>query len=138
VLNSGNAVLSSPVRGAPTLAADVAASLLTQFGVATPVIVKTAKAWAAIVAENPIVPASTDPGQHLVVVSMDADALQALAPLKSLLMPGERFEIGAHAAYLDCAEGLLTSPAAAALLGKGGRQVTTRNWNTTLKLLQML
>jgi hypothetical protein len=39
-----------------------------------------------------------------------------------------------HAAYLHCAAGLLESKAAAQLLGKGGRDLTTRNWATVLKL----
>ena len=43
-----------------------------------------------------------------------------------------------QAAYLHCASGVLESKAAAALLGKRGRGVTTRNWATVLKIAAAL
>ncbi len=78
-----------------------------------------------------------DPSRLLVVFSPDAAALQRLAPIGALAVPPDRFAIGARAAYLHCGTGLLDSPAAAALLGKAGQAVTTRNWRTTLKLLEL-
>ena len=55
-----------------------------------------------------------------------------------MLQPPERFHIGNHAAYLHCADGILESKAGSALLGKLGREVTTRNWATVLKLKELL
>ena len=53
-------------------------------------------------------------------------------------VPPERLHIGGHAAYLHCAGGILESKAGSALLGKLGREVTTRNWATVLKLKALL
>ena len=55
-----------------------------------------------------------------------------------MVQPHERFHIGSHAAYLHCAGGILESKAGSALLGKLGREVTTRNWATVLKLKALL
>ena len=43
-----------------------------------------------------------------------------------------------RAAYLWCADGILVSKAAVALLGKAGREATTRNWATVLKIRDLL
>jgi uncharacterized protein (DUF1697 family) len=53
------------------------------------------------------------------------------------IQPPEQFSIGHHAAYLHCADGILESKAARALLGKAGRAASTRNLATTLKLLAL-
>jgi uncharacterized protein (DUF1697 family) len=55
-----------------------------------------------------------------------------------MLAPPEQFHVGRHAAYLHCAGGILESKAGSALLGKLGREVTTRNWATVLKLKALL
>jgi uncharacterized protein (DUF1697 family) len=55
-----------------------------------------------------------------------------------MVRPPERFHIGSHAAYLHCASGILESKVGSALLGKVGREVTTRNWATVLKLKEEL
>jgi uncharacterized protein (DUF1697 family) len=55
-----------------------------------------------------------------------------------MLQPAERFHIGNRAAYLHCAGGILQSKAGSALLDKLGREITTRNWATVLKLQALL
>lgn len=138
LLNSGNAVFTSTARSPQELADDMAEAVRQRFGVSTPVMVKAADEFAAIVAGNPIVPPASDYSRFLVGFSMSTEALQALGPLQSLLMPGERMAVTEHAAYLHCAGGLLESKAGEALLGKAGRSVTTRNWATVLKLAALL
>ena len=54
------------------------------------------------------------------------------------MRPPERFAIGDNAAYLHCAGGILESRAGAALLGKAGQALTTRNWATVLKLCALV
>ena len=55
-----------------------------------------------------------------------------------MLNPPEQLHVGDHALYLWCANGILESKAGAALLGKVGRNATTRNWSTVLKLSALL
>ena len=138
LLNSGNAVFSASSRSPARLAADIAGAIQARFGVVTPVIVKSATEFAAIVAHNPIAPPESENSRFLVAFAMDRARLQELASLQPLLQPGERLVVTEHAAYLHCAGGLLESKAGAAILGKGGRGITTRNWGTTLKLASLL
>jgi uncharacterized protein (DUF1697 family) len=133
LLNSGNAVFSAPRGSATRHAAQIAATLRAELGVDVPVIVKTANELDAIVAANPL-PDAADPSRLLVVFAPDAAALAALAPIGALVAAPEQFELGRHAAYLHCPQGILESRAGEALLGRAGRGVTTRNWATTLKL----
>lgn len=134
VLNSGNAVFrvagGTPARHAAAIEALIAARLR----LAVPVVVKSAREWAAIVDENPLAGAAENPSRMLVAVAQDRRALAALSALQPLVAPTERFHIGRHAAYLLCPSGLLASQAGAALLGRIGKSVTTRNWATVLRL----
>jgi uncharacterized protein (DUF1697 family) len=74
----------------------------------------------------------------LVAFAQEPAALRALAPIGALAAPPDQFHLGAAAAYLHCPGGILTSKAAAGLLGKAGRTATSRNWSTTLKLQAIL
>jgi len=85
LLNSGNAVFSSASRSPAKLAADIAAAVQGRFGVVTPVIVKSAAEFAAIVDNNPIVPPESENSQFLVAFEMDRTKLQELGNLQSLL-----------------------------------------------------
>lgn len=143
LLNSGNAVFHATggtgAGAARKHAETIAASLATHLKVAVPVIVKSARELDAIVAGNMLARDAAadprlDPARLLVAFAPDAAALASLAPVAALVRPPERFLIGAHAAYLHCAGGILQSKAGEALLGKTGRAATTRNWATTLKL----
>jgi uncharacterized protein (DUF1697 family) len=133
LLNSGNAVFGAARGSATRHAAQIAESLRTGLGVDVPVIVKSAGELDAIVAANPIADPA-EPSRLLVVFAPDAATLAGLEPIGSLVAAPERFEIGRHAAYLHCPQGILKSRAGEALLGRAGRGVTTRNWTTTLKL----
>ncbi len=138
LLNSGNAVFSAAKGTAAKHAAGIAAALKQQMQVEVPVIVKTAKEMAAIVAENAIKVDADLHARLLVAFTQESEALAKLAGIEPLLHPDERFAIGSHAAYLFCAVGILESKAGEAMLGKIGRGATTRNWATTLKLLALL
>jgi uncharacterized protein (DUF1697 family) len=138
LLNSGNAVFLAGAARVDDVAADVHEALRERLGVSVEVVVKDADEFGAIVAGNPIVPAADEHARFLVAFARDAENLRHLAALEPLLRPEERLAIGEHAAYLHCAAGIRDSRAAAALLGKAGRAVTTRNWATVLKLKALL
>lgn len=139
LLNSGNAVFKSSAgkasaRTACTHAAAIAAAISDKLKFEVPVIVKSATELAEIIAENPLMEHVADASRLLVVFVQDAKALTELRIIERLIVPPERFVIGAGAAYLHCALGILESKAGAALLAKAGKSVTTRNWATVLKL----
>lgn len=139
LLNSGNAVASHNSRSADALAAKVHAALQDQLGLNVPVLVKTAAGFSAAVAAHPgPVPAVEEHPRLLVAFAQQAADLQSLAALQPLLQGDESLHIGSHAAYLHCAGGILQSKAAAAMLGKAGRSLTSRNWATVLKIQALL
>lgn len=138
LLNSGNAVFTSPDRSATKLADRIHAALTERFGFDVPVIVKSASDIAAIVADNELGSVAKDPSRLLVAFTRESQDLEALSTLSSLLSGREKLHVGKHAAYLWCANGLLESKAGEALLGKRGKSITTRNWATTLKIHGLL
>lgn len=138
LLNSGNAVFSSPGRSAAKHSEAIAAALREGLGVAVPAVVKSSDEYRAAVEGNAIAPPPEHFSRLLVAFAQDPRALQELKPLLSLVRGGERFVIGRQAAYMYCAGGILESKVASALLGKAGRDLTTRNWATVLKLAELL
>ena len=137
LLNSGNAVFSARSGAAVAHASAIAGAIARKLKVEVPVMVKSAKELAAIVAENPIAVDAAEYPRFLVAFAQEPNALSGLAVIEPLVQPPEGFAIGRHAAYLHCAHGILESKAAAALLGKAGRAMTTRNLATTVKLLAL-
>ncbi len=138
LLNSGNAVVSSRHRSAAGHARAIGAALQVEFDLDIHVIVLPAREFNEIVAQNPLAQTAGDHSRHLVAFAQDSAAIQGLSGLAAMVNPPERLCIGSHAAYLQCPGGILESRAAAALLGKFGRSVTTRNWATVLKLNDLL
>ena len=138
ILNSGNAVFESAERSAERLAGRIREAIAFNLRVDVPVIVKSEKDLLAIVRGNELAALSTDSSRLLVAFTRDAGSLAALAALAPLARAPERFQLGERAAYLWCADGILTSKAAVALLGKAGREATTRNWGTVLKIHDLL
>jgi uncharacterized protein (DUF1697 family) len=134
VLNSGNAAFRASNGSPASHAANIAAAISVTLKIEVPVVVKSARELAAIVAENGLASAAVDPSRLLVAFVQDGKALSSLATVATLVMPPEQFVIGKSAAYLLCPSGVLESKAWEALLGKAGRFATTRNWATVLKL----
>jgi uncharacterized protein (DUF1697 family) len=138
LLNSGNAVFDSTARSNTAHATRIQTALAETFGFDVPVIVKSSKDVAAIQAENSLATVATDHSRLLVAFTPDAKGLEPIAALAHLVVAPERVLVGKHAAYLWCANGILESPAATALLGKVGRAATTRNWATVMKIAALL
>lgn len=134
LLNSGNAVFKAPGASAAAHARAIAQAISDSLAFEVPVVVKSAQQWAAVVHENPYAQAVADHSRLLVAFTQEEPDLAALRGIAALVTPPEGFVVGAHAAYLHCAGGILESKAGAALLGKVGKAATTRNWATTLKL----
>lgn len=137
LLNSGNAVFSSSEASAAKHAAAIASALEQHLGLRVATVVKSGVEMSAMVAGNPIPVPVADHSSFLLAFAQEPTALTELSALLPLLQPPERLVIGEHAAYLHCANGILASKVAAALLGKLGKTVTTRNWATVLKLLAL-
>jgi uncharacterized protein (DUF1697 family) len=134
LLNSGNAVFSA-AKGTPAShAARIAAAIRARLKLEVPVIVRSAREFSALVAENPIPAREPEHSRFLVTFVQDTQELSDWASIAPQVVAPERFAVGRRAAYLLCANGILESRAWALLLKKAGGSTTTRNWATVLKL----
>jgi uncharacterized protein (DUF1697 family) len=131
-LRSGNVILDSGL-GEQQLAADVREAIEAEFGFEVPVVVRTGKELAAVVAGDPFATEATDPARYLVTFLSDApprDAVDALprADVGAYLVRGREL-------YLWLPDGIQNTPLAAwrwdRLLGVPG---TARNWRTVTAL----
>lgn len=138
LLNSGNAVFRVDGGTPASHASAIAAAIVDGLKLDVPVIVKSARQLAAIVAGNVLAADCPDPTRLLVAFVQDRAALAGLESIRPLVVAPERFAVGADATYLWCPEGVLKSKAGEALLGKVGRAATSRNWATVLKLHAMV
>lgn len=138
LLNSGNAVFDGGAGSTVKLGQHIRSAMVTSLGVDALVIVKTAKEIAGVMAGNPLAAIATDPSRLLVALTTDAKTLAAVQKLASADWGAEKVHIGAHAAYLWCANGILESKAAVALLKGLEDSGTTRNWATLEKINAML
>ncbi|MBK8287131.1 MAG: DUF1697 domain-containing protein [Ahniella sp.] len=137
LLNSGNAVFNADMGTSAKLAHDISKAISSRLNIEVPVIVKSAQELTDIVAGNSLTFEEQDFSRLMVAFAQDPGTLAGLVAIEPLVVAPEQFLIGRNAAYLHCASGILESKAAAAMLGKIGKEVTTRNWATVLKLMAL-
>jgi uncharacterized protein (DUF1697 family) len=138
LLNSGNAVFTGNAEPPATHAARIREAVLKKLGVDALVVVKSAKDIAAIIRGNAILAHATDDAKLLVAVTSDARALTKVKTLSRAQWGAEKVHVGKHAAYVWCANGILESKAAVALLRGLEEAGTTRNWGTLNKIHALL
>ncbi len=138
LLNSGNAVFSGAKEEPEKLALRLRAAVAKKLGVDALVIIKSAADVAGIMSGNALEKLATDHSRLLVAMTNDAKALAALKPLVKSEWGAEQVHVGKHAAYVWCANGILESKAAVALLKNLDSTGTTRNWATLIKIHTLL
>ena len=134
LLNSGNAVFTAGASKSSDLSRTIRETVKKKLGVDAHVIVKSARDIAAIAEGNALGGIATDASRLLVAMTEDPKLLVPLKSLAKLQWGDERIHVGKHAAYLWCANGILESKAAVALLGGLKDVGTTRNWATLQKI----
>jgi uncharacterized protein (DUF1697 family) len=138
LLNSGNAVFTAEATPNRELAQTIRAAVHKKLGVDAHVIVKSAKDIAAIAKGNALEKLATDPSRLLVAMTDDPKSLATVKALAKLPWGDERIHVGKDAAYLWCANGILESKSAVALLGGLKDVGTTRNWATLTKIRALM
>jgi len=134
VLNSGNLVFGAGEIDPLAAATAIEEAMVLKLGVAARVMVLAGDDLASVLAENTLLPLSSDHARLLVFLLPDAAARTALAPLCERDWGEGALALGQRAAYVWCPDGVLDSPAAAALGKQLGDTTTSRNWNTLCKL----
>lgn len=134
-LQSGNAVVTSGDEGPEAVAAAVAAGLGERFGLEVPVVVRTAEAFDAAVAANPL--EVGDPSRFLVLFCSGTLDTAALSGLDTSQFPRERLAVTATEAYTAHEEGLRFARLPEVVARHTDGFVTGRNWRTVVKLAEM-
>ncbi len=134
LLNSGNVVFTHARTSAPTLAARIREAIASDMHVDAPVTILDAVELDAIVAENPLAGPATDPSRLLVAFPSRSEHLALLASLVRDSRGREKLAVGPRAAYLWCPDGVAASRLWKAVNQALGGDVTSRNWDTVLKL----
>lgn len=138
LLASGNLVVESE-RPPADLEAAVEAEMEGRFGVSTAAMVRTPAQWAGLIAANPFArQAASDPAKVVAMVMKAGLKTGALEACRALCEGDEAVEYAGGVLYFWFADGQGSSAifkkATPRLLGMG----TGRNWNTVLKLGQMV
>jgi len=137
-VQSGNAVFGTKLGGAKLTKA-IEGALERYMGRRIATTLRTHKQLKAIIEANPFAKVATNPTYLCVTFLSNAPTKSEVAPLHARDWRPELFQVAGNQIYTWHPNGQGRSPLAAAL-GKLPLRgaVTTRNWNTVLKLLQML
>jgi uncharacterized protein (DUF1697 family) len=138
LLNSGNAVFTANAEPAATHATRIRDAVRKKLGVDALVVVKSDQEIAGVIAGNVLGKVATDDSRLLVAMTNGAQGLAAVKALANAPWGAEKIHVGKHAAYVWCANGILESKAAVALLKKLEDTGTTRNWATLNKIHALL
>jgi uncharacterized protein (DUF1697 family) len=137
-VQSGNAVFGTTLRPAQVTKA-IEAALGRYMGRPIATTLRTQAQIASIVDANPLADVATDPAKLCVTFLSSAPSSSELAPLHLQDFAPEQFRVVGKEIYTWHPNGQGRSPLAAALAKRRFRgAVTTRNWNTVLKLRDML
>ena len=138
LLASGNLVVESD-RPTARLESEIETAMERRFGLKIAAMVRTPDQWAELIAANPFPKeAAAHPSRVLVMVMKDGVKPGALEACRDLAAGGERVEAVDGVLYFWFPDGqgqsAIFKKATPRLLGMG----TGRNWNTVLKLGEMV
>ncbi|MCX5193680.1 DUF1697 domain-containing protein [Streptomyces sp. NBC_00249] len=139
-LQSGNAVFTSPGTDPDALARELETAVEAHFGFRVPCLVVDGDHLAAVAAACPF-PADELEGKQLHATFFSAQpGPERFAALDQEAFLPEEFRLGDRVLYLYAPDGLGRSKLGEALARPAvvkGLDVTTRNWNTVVKLVEM-
>jgi len=137
-VQSGNAVFTTK-RSATDLTKSVEAALAKAMGRPIATTLRTARQLSAVIAANPFAAVATNPAYLCVTFLSHAPTPAGLAPLRAKPWTPELVHVAGKEIYTWYPSGQARSPLAATLNRLPLRgAVTTRNWNTVVKLAKLL
>jgi uncharacterized protein (DUF1697 family) len=138
-IQSGNVLLKATPTLAAKLPATIAAGIAEQFGYQTPVVLRTAKELAGIVAGNPFLgPGADEDALHVMFLTSvpTPDLISSLDPGRS---PLDAFVVKGREVYLQLPNGVARSRLTNAYFDAKLKTTSTgRNWRTVNKLLELM
>lgn len=140
LLQSGNLVFESPAKVDAALERRLEGEAEKRFGFAVDFMVRSAAEWQALMVANPFTEAVRDDPAHLLVMPLKtAPAKGALERLRAAIKGRELVELAGRNAYLVYPDGVGRSKLTIAVIERVlGVRGTARNWNTVVKLAEMV
>jgi uncharacterized protein (DUF1697 family) len=137
-VQSGNAVFGTKLKPA-ALTEAIESALARYMGRPITTTLRTLEQMSAIVGANPFAKVATNPAYLCVTFLSNTPTRSEIAPLRAQKFEPELYQVAGKEIYSWHPSGQGRSPLAAAL-GKLPLRgaVTTRNWNTVLKMMEML
>ena len=135
-IQSGNVVFTARGKRA-AIEARLEEAIRKHFDMEVPVIVRTAAQWSAYPPANPF--AKEPPNRVMLLLSKTPPAEGAEAAIQARALAGERVRRAGDALWFHYPEGAGTSKLTPALIDRAvGSPATARNFNTVMKLNEML
>lgn len=138
-IQSGNLVFTAPGK-ADEIEAALEKAIEKEFGLDVPVVVRSEAEWAEYPELNPFPKAAKDaPAKLHLLLFKRPPAKVSAAAIEARAKAGERVKQAGDALWIHYPEGAGTSKLTPSLIDRAaGAPGTARNWNTVLKLKEML
>jgi uncharacterized protein (DUF1697 family) len=136
-INSGNAVLRSHLSREEVIA-KVAEICKASLGFTKAILAPTLEEWAALIDNNPFPQAVATPTCLLAAVLAETPAAEAVSRLRGFAAEGEAIEAVGNVAYLHTPGGFGRSKLGEKFDKGIGVVNSARNWNTVLKLMELV
>ena len=137
-IQSGNVLFRSDPALAESMPDLVSSAVFSRFGFHVPITTRTTQELEVIVRSNPFLEAGADPDKlHVVFLAVRPDkaSFKSLDPERS---PGDEFATAGRHVYLHCPNSLARTRLTNSYFdSRLSTTSTTRNWRTTVKLLEM-
>ena len=140
LLQSGNLLFRTAAQPTVRLEQQLEVAAKKRLGLETDFFVRTAEDWRGLVARNPFRDeARRDPGHLVAVLLRDAPRPENVAALQAAIKGREIVRGGGRHLYAVYPDGMGRSRLTNALIEMAlGTRATARNWNTVLKLADLL
>ena len=140
VLQSGNLVFRSDAKGEARLERTLEAEAKKRLGLETEFFVRSATEWEDLVADNPFhEEARRDPARLVAVFLKQAPGAAAVKALQAAVVGREGVRAVGRQAYIVYPDGQGRSKLTNAVIEKQlGARGTARNWNTVLRLAELV
>ncbi len=133
LIQSGNVVFTGRP---PVLPEQLAASILDRFGIETTVVVRDLAALNRVVRDNPL--AGTELAKLHVGFMAATPAAEVVSGLDAAPFSPETFAVLGEEVYLYLPDGMARTKLPSYLDRQLGVPITIRNWNTVVKLLELM
>ncbi len=139
ILQSGNLILDGDARSPSQLESFLKEAAEDRLGLKTELFVRTAKEWAATIADNPFPDeAKSDPAHLVVIFLKSAPDRKNVTALESAVVGRELIHSKGRHLYVVYPDGIGRSRLTNSLIErKLNTNGTARNWNTVLKVASL-